>query len=164
MIQVRESIREMSKGTLLVLIAGVFVVVTCLVIGSMFVFGFGLFSQKTANFRGETSKRNRVEANGAYRIAAYDHFFDLCAGVQTKEATIKALLDEKKAGTTPERLTIIAASLTGLRSGRASDINQYNVDARKSYTLAQFRASDLPFTLDPLATETTCTSSSTSAP
>lgn len=118
-------------------------------------FATGWFSQKTANFRGETDKRNQVEANGAYRIGAYDHFFDLCQHVQSDEQSITNLLAEKPADA--QRRDVIDASVTALRNDRADSITQYNADARKSYTLGQFRSSDLPYQLDLNAKETSCT-------
>lgn len=131
------------------------VVCTLAVVVAVF-FAVNLFSQQTAGFRGETSKRNQVEANGSYRIAAYDDFYNLCAGVQSAEASIRNLQTEAK-DATPQRKAQIGASITALRNSRAEDINQYNANARKSYTAGQFRSSDLPFHLDLSAEETTCT-------
>ena len=119
------------------------------------VFVFGGLSQLTADFRGETDKRNKVEANGSYRIAAYDHFYDLCSSVQATEDTIANQLAER-ATASPERQAQIDANLTASRNVRATAIRQYNADARKSYTSGQFKASDLPFVLDINSKETSC--------
>lgn len=96
--------------------------------------------------------KGRVEAqeqikSGAGRIAAYNHFFDLCAAVQSDEASIKSLKEELTTKPPESRLVQINASLTALRSARAEKINQYNADARKDYTIGQFKSSGLPYTL-----------------
>lgn len=134
------------------------------VIGLMWVFGWGFMAQTTAPWRGETDKKERVEGSGSYRIAAYDHFFDLCSSVQTKEASIENLRAELKADPPPseQRKTVIQASLSALMNSRAEAINEYNADARKEYTKGQFRDSDLPFQLRMKELNTTCTSDSTS--
>lgn len=130
------------------------ILLAVLVMAAVF-FGTHLFSQKTADFRGETSKRNLVEANGSYRIAAYDRFYNECASIQGVEDSI-ANQEAERAAATPSRQAQIDANLTASRNVRASAIRQYNADARKSYTAGQFRSSDLPFQLDPTAKETSC--------
>lgn len=104
---------------------------------------------------GKVQARQQIQS-GNYRIAAYNHFFDLCASVQTKEATIAALQQELATRPPESRIEQINASITANVAGRADDINQYNADAEKDYTLAQFRASKLPFQLDPRTKETRC--------
>jgi len=138
-------------------VAGIAVVVG-LVFGGIYLFG-GI-SNHTANFRGEVAKKNLVEANGAFRTAAYDHFFDLCAAVQDDEAQIDSLNVELKSDPppTPERISQIQQNLTALRANRAVDINQYNVDTQKGYTEGQFKADGLPFHLSASDKETRCTS------
>lgn len=132
------------------------VIAMFVVIALIFLLGLGL-SWWTAPWQGKVQARQLIQGNGSYRIAAYDHFFDLCASVQTKEGTIVALQQELATKPTEERRGEIEASITANRAGRIDDINQYNADARKSYTLGQFRASGLPYTLDPTVKETRCT-------
>lgn len=154
----RRDARDLTGGALLALVGGALAIVVVLALAMMAVFGFGLFSQKSANFRGETSKRNQVEANGAFRIAAYDSFYNECASIQAIEGTVAALKAERD-GTpkpTPERVHEIAVALTANVATRAAAIAQYNADARKSYTSGQFRASDLPYQLDTTTEETQC--------
>lgn len=81
-----------------------------------------------------------------YKIEAYNHFYDLCASVQTMESSLDAQYTELKTATGDDR-SRIEANIAGLQSARADAINQYNADARKSYTLGQFRDSGLPFQL-----------------
>jgi len=147
----------MSRTAVLSVLAGVLLLIVCLVVGAMFVFGFGLFSNSTANFRGNVNQTNQIQGNGSYRIAAYDHFYNLCATVQTDEGSIAAVADELKTATDPQRKLVLDASLTSLRIKRIDDINQYNADARKDKTLGQFKASNLPYPLDPTQEKTVCT-------
>jgi hypothetical protein len=146
------------------LIGGAVVLVATLVLGVMYVFGWGFFAHVTAPWRGEVEKREQVEGSGAYRIAAYDHFFDLCAQVQSAESSIRNLRRELNAEPEPgdERAMQINASITALENNRAENIHQYNADAAKQYTAGQFRSSGLPYRLDPRTQETQCTSSSPS--
>lgn len=149
--------RDVSKGVLALIGGTALVIVVGLLIGSMFLFSFGFFSQKTANFRGETEKRNQIEANGAFRVATYNHFYDMCAQVQTAEQSVANLKEELLTTDDAQRKLVINASITALRNTRAEIINQYNVDSRKSYTEQQFKASDLPATLKITDKETECT-------
>lgn len=109
----------------------------------------------TAPVKGKLQAREQINS-GSFRIAAYNHFFDLCASVQTKEQTIVALEQELATKPTADRRSQIEASITANRAGRADDINTYNADAHKSYTIGQFRSSGLPFTLYPTTKETAC--------
>jgi uncharacterized membrane protein YhiD involved in acid resistance len=120
------------------------------------IFGFGWFQRSTADFRGETAQIERVKADPNYRIAAYEHFYDLCAAVKKDEARIISLNEELTTDPPSARVTQINASLTTIRLSRDSKIEQYNADARKEDTQANFLASDLPFELDPNRTETSC--------
>lgn len=143
-----------AGGAVLAALLGL--VVILLVIGLVGVFGLGWFTDTTADRTGKTQQEQQINGNGSYRIAAYDHFYDLCAQVQTEEQSIRNLQNELKTTTDATRKTVIPASITALENNRASDINQYNADARKSYTLGQFKSSDLPFQLDITEENTTC--------
>ncbi|SPT57095.1 hypothetical protein [Actinomadura madurae] len=148
----------------IVLVAGVVAIVVVLILSIMYVFGWGFFTQTTAPWRGEVDKREQVEGSGDYRIAAYDHFHDLCAQVQSDEASIRNLRRELTSEPKPteERALQIRASITALENNRVANINQYNADAAKKHTMGQFRSSGLPYRLSPSTEETTCTSSSPS--
>ncbi len=160
--KIPDDVRNVSKATALAIAGLAALVIFGLLAASMFVFGFGFFAQKTANFRGETQKRNQVEGSGAFRTAAYNHFFDLCAGVQSNEASIRNLQLELAGPPKPpaDRVMVISASITALRNARATGINQYNADAVKSYTVGQFRSRSLPYQLSLTAKETSCTTAS----
>lgn len=151
----RSDLREGARGFGLGALLAVAGLVLLLLLAAMWAFGFGLFSKGTAEVRGQTGVRERTQANGAYRIAAYEHFYDLCASVQADEQTMAALREEA-ATATPARKAQIAATVTAVRANRAQSITQYNADARKTTTAANFKASDLPYQLDPATQETTC--------
>lgn len=122
--------------------------VLMMAVSAMAIFGFGLFQRETADFRGETEMIELVEADGSFRLVSYDHFFDLCAAVQTKEAEIVNAEDSD----VPNRDTVLLA----LRNQRAGLINDYNADARKARTRGQFRDLSLPDRLSVDAVMTNC--------
>lgn len=99
----------------------------------------------TADPNGKLDARKQLKS-GAYRIAAYDHFFDLCQAVQTDEASLDAQMDELKTAT-GEDVSRINANIAALKAARLGSIFEYNADASKSYTLGQFRSSHLPYRL-----------------
>lgn len=118
-------------------------------------FGITQFKKLTADYRGSAAATEQIHANGNYRIAKYNDFFDRCAAIQAKEATIVALREElTTAG--PERKAIIESSLTGLIAGRATDIARYNAEAAKTDTAANFLASNLPHYIDQTKDRTSC--------
>lgn len=102
----------------------------------------------TAGPVGQLEAREEI-LSGATRITAYNHFFDLCASVQANEAALAASIDELSATTRPEDQERIRTNITGLTAQRARAIAQYNADARKSYTIGQFRSLSLPYELPP---------------
>lgn len=124
-------------------IALVVIVVTVVVIWSL--------QWLTADVRGELDQREQTRADGTYRIAAYERFYDKCASVQALEDQI----DNTEADESlPENQK--ATNLLALRNQRNALIREYNADARKEDTRGNFLASDLPYELNP-DEETTCT-------
>ncbi|MFJ8345103.1 hypothetical protein ACIQ9J_01745 [Streptomyces sp. NPDC094153] len=122
------------------------------------IFAFGGVSQLTAPFRGETDKRNRTVGSGAFQIATYEEFFDLCASVQTSEAQLKALneeLGDKDHPPTADRAEKIRTSITAVKASRAESITTYNSKASQEHRQA-FQDADLPARLDLTAQETQC--------
>jgi hypothetical protein len=100
----------------------------------------------TAGPRGQLQAREQIQS-GDFRIQAYNHFFDLCAAVQTDEATLDATVDQLRSSSDPTDRQRLLTNKTGQLAARAEAINQYNVDARKSYTEGQFRGNGLPYQL-----------------
>ena len=83
-----------------------------------------------------------------FRIQAYDHFHDLCAAVQRNERAIDNQEDQLAQTTSERTKDILRTSIAGTRSAREGGIAQYNEDAKKNYTIGQFRDNELPFQLD----------------
>lgn len=114
------------------------------------------FRWVTADIRGAADAREQTLADGDFRIAAYDHFFALCASVQGHEGRLASLQEELAGDPSESRRQQLEASLTAVRSQRRADIASYNADAARDYTVGQFRDSDLPYQLDPNSEETQC--------
>lgn len=95
--------------------------------------------------KGAVEAREQI-LSGATRIAAYNHFFDLCAAVQSYEGALAASMMELETAA-PNDQARIRTNITGLTAQRTRAIAQYNADARKDYTIGQFRSLALPFQL-----------------
>lgn len=115
----------------------------------------GIVRWASAPARGKLQAREQINS-GATRISAYEMFFNRCAAIQGMEAALKAqkALLPKVAGEERERVN---TNIAGITAARAASIAQYNVDAAKSYTIGQFRASALPYSLDLNGEVTVCT-------
>ncbi|WP_276122629.1 hypothetical protein [Pararhizobium qamdonense] len=105
----------------------------------------GAFSYVTAPFFGRVQAERQLES-GASRVALYNQFFDLCAGVQALEGQmdVQTALYESQAGEDRNRT---AVNIAGLNARRFQIITQYNADAAKSYTAARFLDAKLPYQL-----------------
>lgn len=132
------------------------VVVGVLLLVLALIFGVGMIRKATADFRGDVAATERVHANGAYRITAYEQFFDRCAAIQAKEATIRNLEEERKVARDEGRVAQIDMTLTAVKSARANDIARYNADSAKTDTEANFKASNLPYRINENMENTTC--------
>lgn len=103
----------------------------------------------TANLRGKVDAQER-RLSGPMRLAAYNYFFDLCVAVQGHEASLDALHRELDVTNDTKEQVRIRTNITGLESYRSRSIAQYNQDARKDYTIGQFRDTDLPYQIPPV--------------
>lgn len=110
----------------------------------------------TAPFRGAKDARETIQADGDFRIQAYNTFFDRCASVQTAESRITSLEEELETDPPQSRVTQIQSSLSAIRSQRANTINIYNSEAERDWTVGQFRDEGLPHQLDINDEETEC--------
>lgn len=99
----------------------------------------------TASTSGKVSAQKQIQS-GSSRIAAYNHFFDLCASVQTLEGQLAAQTAALPTATGAD-YGRVQANIVGIEGARAGAIAQYNADARKGYTIGQFRSSQLPYQL-----------------
>ena len=113
----------------------------------------GLFGAGEAHIRTQSAD---------FRLAAYNHFFDLCASVQGNEGQLDALYQELELQAPESRdYGYTVKSITGVQGIRAQSVARYNQDVLK-WTVGQFRDSDLPYHLsspvpyDPEGSKTEC--------
>lgn len=109
----------------------------------------------TASVRGIVGAEEQIESAPS-RITNYEHFFDLCAAIQRKEAKIVAQQDALELAEGDKERERIRQNIAALRGARDGDIARYNADASKTYTRARFLASDLPYSLSIEAEHTAC--------
>lgn len=137
-------------GTIALWVIGLVVLVSVI---SGVLWGVGVLG---ADVKGRGEARKQIKS-ADFRIAAYDHFYNLCASIQANEISLGAQ-EDALAGATGDDRERIAANVAGLRATIGGSIAQYNVDARKSYTVGQFKSSDLPYQLDQTTKGTSCES------
>lgn len=159
MSKIREAGRNAGLGLGALAAIGALIIVI-LLIGSMWVFGYGFFIDHTANRQGESQKKELIDASGQYRVGAYEHFFDACATIQSDQFRVTNIKEALKADPKPtgQYLVTLQASYTAANQKFMEDVNQYNQDSRQSYTLARFKSADLPYQIDPTE-EVTCNAS-----
>jgi hypothetical protein len=104
------------------------------------------FSSKTAEPRGQKAVRENTQANGAFRQAAYEGFFELCSAAQTDQDQIETLVEEKK-DASPDRVDNLNTSISALKFSLSETVNEYNTKANE-YTRAQFLDNKLPYPLN----------------
>lgn len=132
---------------------GVFALVAALLFGGVYFAAF--YSSTTADTRGKTAQRENTKANGAFRQAAYEEFFDLCASVQSSEDKVKNLQDELDNKPPADREWVLRQSVTALENTRAEAIRTYNSKATQFHR-EQFLDSDLPYRLSVAEEKTEC--------
>lgn len=144
-------IPQTQKGLFANALVWVFAIFAVVLLIALITFGIRWV---TATPKGKLSAREQIQS-GSYRIAAYDHFFNACASIQGLEGQLAAQQQAAQTATGDD-LSRINANIAGLRGARAQAIAEYNADARKSYTLGQFRASDLPYQIPDDEGKTRC--------
>ena len=148
-----------SISTAMVVVVGGIALIGAFVLVSVFgVFATTEAQQATADQRGETDLIEQTRADGSYRLAKYEWFFDQCAAVQAAEARI-SILEEELATTPEDDQQRVRTNITASLNQRAELISEYNAEARKEGTAAQFMDDDLPSELDMNADSTSCTAS-----
>ncbi|GEM_PF-6867180 len=106
----------------------------------------------TAPIKGVVGAQEQIQS-ASHRIVAYNHFFDLCAGVRADEVSLDAQNEQLQTTTDAFQRTRVQTNITGLTGHRAGLIEEYNANARKDYTEGMFRDSDLPYQLPATAWE-----------
>ena len=150
--QFREGAKWYAKGWGLFLLG----LVSLLVASTITLLATGTLQKWTADFRGGVKAKEQTTGNGAFRVNTYNHFFNLCASVQSTEDAIKNAKDEMAdKETTADRKAKLRQNITALNNSRAEDIRTYNADSANEYKDA-FRSNDLPVTLNVAAERTEC--------
>ena len=93
----------------------------------------------TAPIRGETEEIE-ITNTGAYRVQGYERFYDLHEDVAAVDQKLKAY----PASLDTRQLT----ECVGLLARRADLVSEYNSSSRAERTTGQWRAADLPETLE----------------
>lgn len=108
----------------------------------------GSMSIITAPFRGEVEKNERIEADGDYRIAAYDQFYDMCTDAQSLQGQIENQEGQIASTSDPEVKERLQMGKLGMEQQLESVVNKYNNQSQQDYTKGQFKDSNLPYELD----------------
>jgi len=123
------------------------VVFAFVIIGALMIalWGFGVL---TADIKGQGDVR--IETKSApFRMEAYNYFHDKYGAILALEKQIDesiAQLAVLEPGTkTYDR---VLTNVTALKSLRHQAIQEYNANARKDYTVGQFRDVNLPFQIE----------------
>lgn len=97
----------------------------------------------TAETRGVVDAEEQIES-AASRITNYEHFYDLCGLVQSREDALHAQRAQLAETNDPDEQARIRTNIAGLEAQRSRAIRRYNADADKAYTRARFLGDDLP--------------------
>lgn len=109
--------------------------------------GIWAFRYFTAPIRGSIGAYEQIQSEDT-RIVAYNYFFNLYASIQAYPPMIKAQEESLAQTSNEDEKERIRANIAGLKSQLARSIAQYNADARKSYTIGQFRDWNLPYQIN----------------
>lgn len=108
------------------------------------VWGYRYF---TAPIRGEIDARERI-FEGSNIISRHDEFYNLCATAQTQQTMLRNHRENLEYAETSDERERIRRNINGVEAQLHRTVNQYNADARNSYTRGRFQASNLPYQLN----------------
>lgn len=115
-------------------------ILVVLLAGTAVMFATGTVQRWTANWRGETAQIEKVKADPNYRIANYERFYDRAAAIEALEVKACAMKVNTSLPEDQRETNVLA-----LENQRITLVTQYNADARKNDTRANYLASDLPY-------------------
>jgi hypothetical protein len=104
------------------------------------------FSSQTAEPRGQKAVREDTQANGDFRRAAYEGFFELCSSAQSTQEQIETLKTEKETAS-EDRKANLDISISALNMKLSEVVNEYNTKANQ-YTRGPFLDAKLPYPLN----------------
>lgn len=123
-----------------------------IVLAALFVLGIiylsGSLSMLTADFRGEVQEKERVRADGDYRVANYDMFFEKCSDAKSLQQQIENQEELAAKTDDPDQQQIYESGALGMKQSLEKVVNDYNAKAASEGTRGEFRDSDLPYEID----------------
>lgn len=119
------------------------------------IYVIGGIQSSTAGFRGGVEKKERVVGDGDYRIAQYDHFYELCSAIQAKNENIENL-EALRDASDKDRREELDAAIAAQKNTKNELVQEYNADAAANGTKGKYRASELPYQIDPDDEEVSC--------
>lgn len=97
---------------------------------------------------GAVEQREQTIGDGAYRIQAYEAFYEECASARTLQQNLDNARTQAENVDDPTRRAQLDANVTALANQLNAAVNDYNAHARETDTRGHFLASDLPYALD----------------
>lgn len=116
--------------------------IICAVIAGVYVYRYNM-----AKVEGIVGAQEQIQS-APMRISAYNYFFDLYGAIKSYDASLKALNENLAAVSSEGERERILATIAGLKGQKARATQQYNMDAKKSYTVGQFRDWQLPYQIE----------------
>lgn len=98
----------------------------------------------TAEPRGAADQREKTVANGNYRIASYDAYFDQCRAVRAADLKADRAAEAVRGANSPDEKRRAQINLDALLNNRIEMAEAYNANAGKEDTMAMFKADNLP--------------------
>lgn len=117
--------------------------IAALSIGGM-AFGYA-WDWYTAPFKGAQEARQIIQADGNFRIQAYNYFYNQCTSIQKLEAEIDAQTTALETLSNEQYRQIVQTNIAAIRSARQQAILEYNQNSHKQWTEAQFKSEALPY-------------------
>ena len=112
--------------------------------------------QSTADFRGQTQEKERVNADGTYRITNYDYFYRTCNSIQAKNEKISLLEEQVRATDDENQKAGYEAGLLAEKQTKAELVAEYNAKVSQQNTAGQYRDAGLPAHIDTDDMEVSC--------
>lgn len=130
-------------GIFVAIFGFLFAGLTALSIGGM-AFGYA-WDWYTAPLKGAQEARQIIQADGNFRLQAYNYFYNQCTSVQKLEAEIDAQTAALETLTNEQYRQVVQVNIAAIRSARQQAVLEYNQNSHKQWTEAQFKSEALPY-------------------
>ena len=114
---------------------------------ALLVGGGWAYRYATAPVSGAIESREQI-FRGSNMISRHDEFYSLCATAQTQQTMLSNHQSDLQHAVSDEERQRIRRNINGVQAQLHRTVNQYNADARNSYTRGRFLASNLPYQLN----------------